>query len=83
VVVTELSGAGHEVDDGVEDGREVATEVQSKIPSRTISPAMLTGTLLESRHSVKARDVASVPPRWEPYSINGRVVVLERGGDEA
>lgn len=61
----DASSAG-DTGDGFGAGREVATDVQSKTPSRTIRPAMLKDTPLESRHSVSARDVASVPPRWEP-----------------
>jgi hypothetical protein len=62
--------------DGVE-GREVATPVQSYTPSLTIRPAMLYGTFFEALHSVNARDVASVPPRCEPYKIIDRGEILE------
>ena len=58
-----VDGEGIEVVIGV---REAATPVQSKIPSRTISPAIGNGSFLEERLSVRAREVASVPPRWEP-----------------
>ena len=63
------------VDGGVEDGDwmggwggsgEVTMCVQSKIPSFTMSPAMLKGVDLEDLLSVSAREVASVPPRCEP-----------------
>ncbi len=47
-------------------GRDVATSVQSKMASLVIRPAIRVGRDLEAKLSVRAREVAIVPPRNEP-----------------
>lgn len=62
-------------EDGEEVSRgsiEVATPVQSKTPLCTISPWTCIGAVLLLEDSVRAREVASVPPRNSPYSRRGR-----------
>lgn len=80
MAVAANEGCGFGSDGGDSVGRDIAMPVQSRTPSLTITPAILKGTYLESRHSVNASEVASVPPRYEPYVINGRVVIFERLG---
>jgi hypothetical protein len=59
-------------DDEEVDGEGVEIEVQSKIASRAISPEMVVGSCFEGKLSVRAREVARVPPRKEPYIRRGR-----------
>lgn len=47
-------------------GGIVEREAKSNIPSLTINPFIRTGLVLDTLDSVKARDVARVPPRKEP-----------------
>lgn len=59
------SDSDDESDEVVENSEVVKTE-KSNTPSLTISPLILTGLVLEVRDSVKAREVANVPPKKEP-----------------
>jgi hypothetical protein len=58
-----VSGGGWVDSEGVS---EVEMAVQSKIASRTMRPEIVVGTCFEAKLSVKAREVARVPPRKEP-----------------
>jgi hypothetical protein len=51
---------------------EVEIAVQSKTASRAMNPDIVAGSCFEAKLSVKAREVARVPPRKEPYIRRGR-----------
>jgi len=58
------SSSGFSFDEEVVEGwREVPILVQSKIPFLTMRPAIRCGSCFDTKDSVRAREVASVPPR--------------------
>jgi len=58
-----VSGGGWVDSEGVS---VVEIDVQSKTASRAMRPEMVVGSCFEAKLSVKAREVARVPPRKEP-----------------
>ena len=60
---------------------EVATSVQSKMAFLVNSPAILVGSDLEAKLSVRASEVASVPPRNEPYISIGLCIRAALAGE--
>ena len=52
--------------DDSEGVSETEIDVQSKTASRAMSPEIVVGTCFEAKLSVRAREVARVPPRKEP-----------------
>lgn len=68
----------HSASNSGEGVSEVEIAVQSKTASRAMRPEMVVGDCFEAKLSVKAREVASVPPRKEPYIKRGRWINFGR-----